>query len=224
MCRDEKKTRPNTTRAPEDWICIATGPSLTKEDCDKAARSPAKVIAVNDAYRLCPDADILYACDDRWWRHHLPDVRANFKGELYTQYHNDSVKQYADRENLKSVPGKGSPGLGFDRIHHGGNSGYQAINLAYLLLDGANLKGSRIILLGYDMGNTHGKSHFFGDHPTGMSNGNYSNFVPAFSQLAADLKAEGVEVINCSRHSALTQFKRGVIDDYTDIHRLKRAV
>ena len=30
----------------------------------------ARVIAVNDAWRLAPWADILYACDGRWWRHH----------------------------------------------------------------------------------------------------------------------------------------------------------
>jgi len=216
LCGDEKKTQTDSTRTPEDWICIATGPSLTREDCEKASRATAKVIVVNDAYRLCPDAEYLYACDDRWWRHHLEDIRANFKGELYTQYHNDSVKQYADREGLKSFPGKGSPGLGLDRIHHGGNSGYQSINLAYLLGNLGEKPGSRIILLGFDMGNTHGKKHFFGDHPKGMQNGNYSNYVPAFNQLAKDLESEGVEVVNCSRNSALTQFKRGVIDDYTD--------
>jgi hypothetical protein len=73
--------------------------------------------------------------------------------------------------------------------------------LAYLLGAGT------IILLGYDMGAT-GNTHFFGSHPPSMSNGSYSSFVPRFDQLAKDLHAEGVEVINCTTETALTQFKR----------------
>jgi len=42
------------------------------------------VLAINDAYRLAPWADWLYACDDRWWRFHHEAVAAGFQGECWT--------------------------------------------------------------------------------------------------------------------------------------------
>lgn len=101
--------------------------------------------------------------------------------------------------------GCGSKGLGLDKIHHGSNSGYQAINLAYLM--GADC----IILLGYDMHRRNG-NHFFGDHPKKFTNGDYSSFVPRFDALAKDLAREGVEVINCTPGSALHQFRMESLD------------
>lgn len=93
-------------------------------------------------------------------------------------------------------------------IHWGGNSGYQAINLAYLW--GAR----RVVLLGYDMQKTDGKSHWFGDHPKGL-NGNspYPTWIQKFDRLAADLKSEGVEVINATRETALRCFQRANLED-----------
>lgn len=129
-----------------------------------------------------------------------------FEGEKWTQAHNDTTRTFAEEWGLNYKPGAGQGGLGVDKIHHGANSGYQAINLAYLF--GAE----RIILLGYDMGAT-GDTHFFGNHPKGLFNGNYRSFVSNFDRLAQDLKRYGVEVINCTRQTALTQFPRGVIDD-----------
>lgn len=97
-------------------------------------------------------------------------------------------------------------GLGRDCLHYGNNSGYQAINLAYLF--GAK----RIILLGYDM-HAIGPRHFFGEHPGSLSSGSdYADWIPRFNQLAADLKSEGVEVINCTRSTALHCFPELSID------------
>lgn len=146
----------------------------------------------------------MYACDERWWRHHWDDVKG-FKGEKWTQVHNEQTRQFAEEFGLKYKPGVGQGGLGREKLHHGSNSGYQAINLAYLF--GA----ARIILLGYDMGAT-GDTHFFGSHPKGLFNGAYKSFVRNFDGLAKDLAAEGVEVINCTRETALTQFKREELD------------
>ena len=152
---------------------------------------------------MVPDADYLYACDQRWWETHLDDIRATFKGKLYTQWHNNEQKDkvWADSQGITAIRGAHVKGLGREIIHFNGNSGAQAINLAYLL--GA----TRIILLGYDMGAT-GNTHWFGSHPKGMANGNYSQYVANFNRLADDLKREGVEVINCTRKTALNQFKR----------------
>ena len=147
----------------------------------------------------------MYACDERWWRHHWDEVKS-FRGEKWTQAHNDQTRKFAAEFDLRFMEGAGSPGLGRDKIHHGGNSGYQAVNLAYLF--GAE----RIVLLGYDMQTTGGQAHFFGSHPHGLANGDYKSFIGRFDRLSQDLKSEGVEVINCTRETALHQFARGELD------------
>lgn len=117
---------------------------------------------------------------------------------------------------LDAIEGKSGNGLGKGCLRHGENSGHQAINLAYLL--GA----SHIYLLGYDMGAT-GKTHWFGSHPKELHQGEYSSYVSNFNQIARDLKAEGVRVVNFTRQTALNQFERADIDDW-DFHSHKRAI
>jgi len=87
-----------------------------------------------------------------------------------------------------------------DRITYGGNSGHQAVHLAY------NLGASRIILLGYDFG---GEGHWFGDHPGSLRSGHaFNKWLAEMAYLAQALAAQGVEVINCSRETAITCFPR----------------
>jgi hypothetical protein len=112
---------------------------------------------------------------------------------------------------INRMPGVSRPGLGKTLIHFGGNSGYQAMNLAYLW----GVK--KMILLGFDMKMTHGMSHFFGDHPYHKHRGGpnerlCAHWVKQFEKLAIDLAAEGIEVINASRHSALKCFPREPIE------------
>ena len=86
-------------------------------------------------------------------------------------------------------------------VHHGQNSGYQAVGLAY------HLKADRIILIGFDMQRTGGKSHWHGDHPRGLNNADAVHKWPRhFPALAADLREDGVEVVNCTIETALTCF------------------
>jgi hypothetical protein len=98
--------------------------------------------------------------------------------------------------------------LGRECIHFGGNSGYQAVNLAFL-------RGARrIVLLGYDMGaGEDGASHWHGDHPGGLNRSlPFHVWREAFPQLAADLATEGVRVINASRRTALGCFERMTLE------------
>jgi hypothetical protein len=115
-------------------------------------------------------------------------------------------REAIEKFGLNYREGEDGPGLGKDRLRYGSNSGYQAINLAYLM--GAK----RILLLGYDMGHSD-KRHFFGEHPKAIrASTDYRQFIPGFSALARDLDKEGVSVINCSRQTALTCFPRGNIN------------
>lgn len=112
----------------------------------------------------------------------------------------------ANKYNLKHWEGESRPGLGRKKIHFGSNSGYQAINLAYLL--GAK----KIVLLGYDMHRHGDKVHFFGSHPYHKPNEGPNNFMmkdwcEKFELLAKDLELDGVEVLNATRKTVLTAFK-----------------
>ena len=194
-----------------DWkgyavTIIASGPSLTQEDCtrvgewreaDKASR---RVIVINSSYILAPFADVLYACDFYWWEKYFGDVYASgFAGQLWTQ-----DQRAKDRYSVNMIVSQRNKGLSLraDIIHQGGNSGFQAINFAYLA--GA----VKIILLGFDMQLTDGKKHHFGNHPPGLDkNLPFPTWIPEMEHLAADLKREAIEVINATRQTALTCFQ-----------------
>jgi hypothetical protein len=118
--------------------------------------------------------------------------------ELWTQSY-----EAAPRYGLRYMENLGLPGLGRTCLHSGGNSGHQAINLAYLF--GA----ARIVLLGFDMQERDpARSHYFGEHPYHRKplHRGYSRWRDALGDLGADLAAEGVEVVNATRDTALTCF------------------
>lgn len=88
-----------------------------------------------------------------------------------------------------------------DRIATGKNSGYQAIGLAHLF--GA----ARVILLGYDFQRTGGKSHWHGDHPSDLGQGgNFGVWATEMAKLAEHAVERGLEIVNCSRATALRCF------------------
>lgn len=170
-------------------VCLGTGPSLTQQDVDHV-RGKAKVIAVNDAYRLAPWADALYACDAKWWNWHKG--APSFAGLKF------GLQMGARHWPGVQIVGKtGSHGIEWRRvgIRTGNNSGYQAINLAI------HLGAKRILLLGYDMSGT----HFFGRHRDG-SLPPFAVCLKAFATMVPDLKAHDVSVINCTRKTALKSF------------------
>lgn len=181
----------------ETAICIASGPSLTKDDIDYC-RDKGKVYVVNDCHRLAPWANVLYACDFRWWEHH--NGAAEFRGEKWT-----IDKAAAEKYQLNYIAAAAWHEVFImDRqaIGLGSNSGFQVLNLA--ALRGAK----RIILLGYDMKlSAEGKRHWFGEHPDAlMLESDYKKWCANFAQAAPFIKHFGIEVINCSRDTALNCF------------------
>lgn len=177
-------------------VCIATGPSLVQEDINACRGRVDAVIAINDAYRMAPWADYLYACDAKWW-HWQGDAIKSFAGQKFSL-------EPTRIKGVTSLKNAGTTGLSLDKgaLKTGRNSGYQAINLA------VHLGALRILLLGYDMSLGHGgRAHVFGDHPDGKKPP-LCLFRRHFRTIAAPLKAAGVTVINCSRRSALTMFPK----------------
>lgn len=191
-------------------VCLATGPSLMREDVE-FCRGKATVIAINDAHRLAPWADVLYSSDRYWWKHYhgVPEFRG-LKATI--EYRPDKAAE----EVLKLVPmmyvlrNTGDNGL---ETRRDGvrtcqkNSGGAALNLA------VHLGAKVIILLGYDM-SAKGMTHFFGNHPYPLANGHhFSLWQKGFQTMRDPLNALGIRVVNCSRRTALKTFERGTLAD-----------
>lgn len=179
----------------QTWTLIGGGPSLILEDVE-AVRARTRVLAINDAYRLAPWADVLYAADEKWWSWHqgVP----SFSGPKYAIESSRPVT-WPDVRVLRNT---GPLGLETDPsgLRAGHNSGYQAINLA------VHFGALRILLLGYDLAPAaDGRTHWFGDHPDRRVSP-YPEMRAAFDTLVEPLAALGIEVVNCSRRTALHAF------------------
>lgn len=203
-----------------DWNCpvivAATGPSLDANvalECRKSRLyGDCRVVVVNDAWRLMPWADILYACDAGWWKVHdgVPGFRHGERWSTHegtkpddSNYKGDLPKEW----RINYVRGRAGNTFSTDQsvVHYGMNSGFQAINLA--LLKGA----TKVILVGFDMKRTGGKAHFFGDHPNGLCvSTHYENFIPQFRIAAKDCT---VPIVNATPGSALDCWPRVALDD-----------
>lgn len=190
--------------APQRWagatvVCIASGPSLTMEDVEfvreRQAAGACKVIVVNREFATAPWADVLYVADYRCWEEYIVDIRAQFKGELWTI--DDRASRQYKLNLIERSYGEGYSGR-VDAINTGGNSGFQAVHLA------ASWGAKRVIILGYDMQRTGGKEHHFGKHRGRLHNGaSFSLWIAKFKPLVTSLKAHGVELLNVTRTTAL---------------------
>lgn len=143
---------------------------------------------------------MLYACDYKWWKWH---EGLSFAGRKITQ----DIKA-AEEYGIEYIESKDERGLSLDHniIHQGSNSGYQAINLAY------HMGAKRVLLLGYDMQKTGGKAHWFGDHPDKCGS-DYGLYASKFTSLAKHAVELGLEIVNCSRNTALNCFSIKKIDE-----------
>lgn len=157
-----------------------------------------RVLAVNNTWSLVPWASAMYAGDRQWWDRYGDQV--TFTGPKWTRDH-----VAASRFGLRWVALANGKGLctkpGF--VNSGGNSGFQAINLAW------HFGARQIVLLGFDMHRNSG-AHWHGEHD-GMISAPAMH-IPAWRSamdpLARDLRYAGVHVINATPGTALECFPK----------------
>jgi hypothetical protein len=188
--------------AGQTVIIGAPGPSLPvlAEQC----RDFPRIIAVNDAVQLLPNAAICYSCDAQWWeaRPGIP----GFSGERWTSFSlspkNIKSPELVAKIALKVIRGEDKPGFSLDSacIRYSSNSGFQAVNLAILF--GAD----PIILIGFDMRHIDGKSHFFGNHKAPLRESTQFGVWCAKFAKAAEMLGPTPRIINATPGSALTCF------------------
>ncbi len=203
--------------AGETVCIIASGPSLTAADVAhaRAARAAGRcrLIVINREWEGAPDADLLYACDESWWRANggvpaFRGIKAGLNRNCYPDVRVLRSRRKGDGPEPQATHGlSDEPGY----LREGRNSGYQAIDLA------CQLGAARIALLGFDckLGRD-GRRHHFGDHPRPLSNPRaelLARWVEAYRTLALPLSARRIEVINCSRDTAIDAFPRSTIQE-----------
>jgi hypothetical protein len=176
------------------FVCVGSGPSLLQADVEYAHAKGAKIIAVNDAYLFAPFAVALMASDGAWWIHKKPE----FAGLRFAL--DPAAARVAGVTVLKNT---GTDGIELDPagLKTGRNSGAAAVNLA------VHLGAKRILLLGYDMDADKKRSHFFGHHKFPLRDGSpYQLFRETFKHQVGPLSQLGIEIVNCSRRTALKCF------------------
>lgn len=157
--------------------------------------------------RLCPWADVVYGCDGPWWenKNGLP----NFKGTKLA--HDTGV--CATYKDIHKIEVRDHNRMLFDDpgvIGSGGNSGFQALNIA------AQFGAVKILLIGFDMHAANGV-HWYGRNAgRNMRNPRDHDYVGwrnALNRESAVLRKMGIDVVNASPDSALVCFPRMSIDD-----------
>jgi len=177
-------------------VCIASGPSLTRADCD-ALRGFGYTIVVNCAVFFAPWADEWYAADLQFWNYY-GKKGAWFKGHRVSRSRHELVDE--------TWRGAGWPTTG-------GNSGHQALQLA------VERGYERVALIGYDHKHTGGKTHFHGDHPrknkVRLGNPQHCHhWARQMKRTSLTLKQKGIEVVNLSRETAIECFPRMTVEEF----------
>jgi len=169
------------------WAIIASGPSLTAEDCEAVRLFGLPTIAVNSSWKAARFAEVIYGGDDVWWKAYGHEIDIPARRVCF-------MRQTAVRLGIEHHKGAAGSVI---------CSGYQAIRWA--MSQGAK----RIILLGFDCSVSNG-THWHGDHEkTGNPDARkVASWARHFNALALVAKAQRVEIINCSRETSLKCFPR----------------
>lgn len=185
----------------ETCVIVASGPSAVQCPID-LVRGRARVIAINNSWRLAPWADILFACDFAWWDHangcpEFEGLKLTVEKRAAEKFPDVRAVNCTKPDDRFVLEPKGTVGWG-------GNSGFHALNLA------VQFGCMRVLLVGFDMTVSYGL-HWHGRHPGAMSNPTFATterWRRALDGAAPVIAGAGVEVINCSAISALQNYPK----------------
>jgi hypothetical protein len=192
----------------ERWVICASGPSLKRTNMKliRAQCNAWRVMTVNNAWKRAPWAHVHYAGDEPWWTRYGDEAMRLSPSEHWTRDRPTALARGI--RFVRALEGHGLCTLP-NIIHKGGNSGFQAINLAF------HLGAREIVLVGYDMSRRFG-GHFDGEHdglPLSAPEKHIICWRNMMAPMADDLARLGVKVTNCSVHSELECFPRAKLKD-----------
>lgn len=195
-----------------DWsgeacAIVASGPSAKRANT-AALRDKMRVIAIKENVELCPWADVLYGCDAAWWRNgngipKFPGLKVCASGRVTARFPDIRIIAVQDPSYDKLVL------LKLGCVGSGGNSGFQALNLA------VQFGVRRILLVGFDMTDQYGVHWFGRSSGNGRANPgdwNFRRWRAAFDVASVQLQTAGIEVLNASDLSVLTCFPKTTVE------------
>ncbi len=169
------------------WWIIGGGPSRERFDLSRIQPGET-VLAVNDAIKFYPEASAIFSLDNRWIKKNKSFLRnatipvyLAIPLETWPECFVDGAHlyQWVHQDGLSDNP------LG---LCVGGNSGYAAINLAYL-------KGAKEIhLVGFDLDPADEEQYIY--------------WARAFNTMVPQLNAKGITVLNHNPDSFITAFPK----------------
>jgi hypothetical protein len=187
-------------------VILGGGPSLLNILKGRQIRG-CPVIGINDAFTLGDWVTMCFFGDARWYWWHEIELR---------QYHNLKVtcdrrlkdektpslqRKSVDDPDLRVIECANGKGICRQKgkVFFNSSSGGASINLAW------HLGAKRIFLLGFDMRRIDGRPNWH-ERVLPKSNKPYTKFIEPFNFIAKDAKKLGLEIINCTPGSLLTQF------------------
>jgi hypothetical protein len=187
---------------------LAGGPSAP--ELAEQLRGRCRIIAVNLAFRLVPEADVLYGADSSFWAHYRDSH--DFKGlKLSATPYTDKIVAGLQLVTIKKVDGHSVEGIVEGPIgtigNGGGNGAFQAMNLA------VQFGASKVLLAGVDFTG----AHWHRDHPTQLRNptpAQLDRWRERMDREAPVLREIGVRVINLSKHSSLRAYPHESADSH----------
>ncbi len=183
---------------------IGGGPSL--KGFDTSLLDGKHIVAVNNAYRLFPDAEVLYFMDAVWYNWHAVEL-IDFKGFIYT-----TARQLKDKHRVKFLNHGQRKGIDdrTDYLSKGTSSGYGGIGVAIAY----GVK--ELILLGFDMcRDKDGNHNYHDDHRRPVKDTIYEDaHMLAFPALVGPCAERGINIINSSMYAALTCFPKEKLEKW----------
>ena len=195
---------------PREWVgdrcfILCNGESI-REQRTMIPKLKGRVIAIKEAVRLRPDADVLFVAAEKAVDIN-PALFPIFTGQYIVARNKvpagypASVKRVCRAKDHTHLCELKDHVCGYD-------CGTSAINLAY------HFGATEIVLLGMDMqGNRWCNGEF--DHPMPVIPGDHhrrhSSVLP---DIAKDAKRKGIRIVNCSPTSAVTAFERQPLEAF----------
>lgn len=210
------------TVGKRDWgdrpvYIVGGGPSL-KPYIDKLQTLFRKgiVLAVNNSHHYCYFPDAIFTLDHLWLSKHIKPGKdsenlliKDFSGPVFAAVDEGNPREesknltYLRRSYRAGITDRSFLSEDSTLITNGMNSGYGALNFAYL-------KGAkRIYLLGFDFKKSpEADTHFHSGYKwyNKASESLFPYWAAAFNDTVAQLKNAGVEVFNCNPDSLVTCF------------------
>jgi len=189
-------------------LIVASGPSAATVPLEEA-KGTARFVAINDSWRLCPWADVLYGCDGAWWRKNagvseFDGLRVAQDATIAAQF--PDINQVKCRRGIARIITDKTGDIGDGRT-----SLFQAINLV------VRAGPPRVIgLVGADMRLDYG-IHWHGPHGEGLNNPRettISCWRESIDGIAGQLADLGVTVLNLSPVSTLKNYRMTTLREF----------